>query len=71
VWYARGKRVWTRYLRIAAAIAGAMGTVVLTLVYFVILPPFAWLAKRAQRREPIGFVPIERTRGQASPASQY
>ena len=31
------------------------------MLYFVLLPPFAWLAKRASRREPIGWTPI-RTR---------
>ena len=31
--------------------AGALGAIVLTVIYFVVLPPFAWLAKRAERRE--------------------
>ena len=29
-------------------------------MYFVVLPPFAWLAKRAERREPVGWTPIAR-----------
>src|SRR5258706_133705 len=43
VWQARGSRLWKRYLRAAAAVAGAIGAVVLTIMYFVILAPFAWL----------------------------
>src|SRR6185295_19986088 len=50
VWYARANRLWKRYLRAAAAIAAVIGTTLLTLQYFVLLPPFAWLARRAARR---------------------
>jgi hypothetical protein len=32
--------------------------VLLTIQYFVVLPPFAWLARRAARREPRGWAPI-------------
>jgi hypothetical protein len=71
VWHARGKRLWNRYVRVAAAIAGVMGGALLTLIYFVVLPPFAWMARRAQRREPIGFVPMAPVRQHASPRSQY
>ena len=48
-------RLWKRYLRVAAAIAGVIGNTMLTVIYFVLLPPFAWLAKRAERREPPGW----------------
>src|SRR6184192_53317 len=58
VWHARAKRLWNRYLRVAAAVAGLMGGALLTVIYFVLLPPFAWLAKRAARREPIGWTPL-------------
>src|ERR1700674_3754505 len=58
VWQARASRLWKRYLRVAAAVAGVMGTAILTIVYFVVLAPFAWLAKRAERREPVGWAPI-------------
>ena len=71
VWHARFKRVWNRYLRVAAAIAALFGTVMLTLLYFVVLAPFAWLAKRSARREPDGWIAIPPTRQQASPGSQY
>jgi rubrerythrin len=71
VWHARAKRLWNRYLRVAAALAAVIGNLVLTVMYFVLLPPFAWLAKRSTRREPSGWIPISRTRQQASPKSQY
>ncbi len=70
VWQARGSRLWKRYLRAAAAVASVIGAGVLTLMYFVVLPPFAWLAKRAARREPVGWVPITH-QGHDSPTSQY
>jgi hypothetical protein len=58
IWRARLSRLWKAYLRIAAALAGVIGGVLLTIQYFVVLPPFAWLARRAARREPRGWVPI-------------
>jgi rubrerythrin len=70
VWHARAKRLWNRYLRVAAAIAGMLGTAVLSAIYFVVLPPFAWLAKRAERREPFGWTTVPRARRE-SPRSQY
>src|SRR5207249_7787748 len=39
VWHARAKRLWNRYLRVAAAIAGLMGGAALIVIYFVLLPP--------------------------------
>jgi len=68
IWYARGKRFWNRYLRIAAAIAGIFGSAVLSAIYFLVLPPFAWLAKRAERREAPGW---SARAGVAPPRSQY
>ncbi len=64
LWRARLSRLWKAYLRIMSTVAGVMGSVILTLQYFVLLPPFALLAKRAQRREPPGWitVPLERER---------
>jgi hypothetical protein len=70
LWMARASRLWKRYLRVAAAIAGVIGTAMLTVQYFVLLPPFAWLARRAERREPVGWVPIPGER-RSSPSSQY
>jgi rubrerythrin len=70
VWQARGSRVWKRYLRLAAAVAAVMGGTILTLMYFVVLPPFAWLAKRAQRHDAVGWTPIGRD-DQSSSTSQY
>ena len=60
VWQARASRLWKRYLRLAAVAAGVIGVVILTVLYFVVLAPFAWLAKRAERREPVGWTPIRR-----------
>ena len=70
VWQARGSRLWKRYLRVAAAVAGVMGGAILMIVYFVVLGPFAWMAKRALRREPAGWTPIG-PEDQRSPTSQY
>jgi hypothetical protein len=70
VWRARGSRLWKRYLRAAAAVAGVMGGAILTVVYFVVLAPFAVLAKRAQRREPVGWTSLG-DGDQGAPTSQY
>jgi len=70
VWQARANRLWKRYLRVAAAVAGVLGTAILTIVYFVVLAPFAWLAARAERREPAGWRPVARG-DHDSPTSQY
>ena len=70
LWLARASRVWKRYLRLASAVASVTGTAVLTILYFVVLPPFAWLATRAERREPVGWAPIAQD-GKDSPTSQY
>jgi hypothetical protein len=66
VWRARGTRLWNRYVRLAAGVANVMGSTLLTLQYFILLPPFAWLAKRAERREPLGWRPIARDRKESS-----
>jgi rubrerythrin len=71
VWHARFKRLWNRYLRVAASLASIFGSVMLTLMYFCLLAPFSWFAKRSERREPAGWIAIPRTRQDASPGSQY
>ena len=71
VWRARATRLWKRYLRLAAAVAGVMGAAMLTLIYFVVLAPFAVLAKRALRREPVGWTPIATRTRDESATSQY
>jgi hypothetical protein len=58
LWKARLGRMWKAYLRLMSAIAGIMGAVILTIQYFVLLPPFAFLAKRAARRDPPGWVDV-------------
>lgn len=55
IWRARFSRLWKGYLRLATALAGMISGVVLTLFYFIVLPPFAFLAKRATRREEDGW----------------
>ena len=70
VWRARASRLWKRYLGIATALANVIGSVVLTIVYFTVLPPFAWLARRAAAREPIGWARTTRDTGDTS-NSQY
>ena len=58
LWRARLSRLWKAYLRVAMAIASVLGGLLLIVQYFVLLPPFAWLAKRAARRETAGWVSI-------------
>ena len=55
LWRARAARLGTGYLRLAAAVAGAVGALVLTAQYYLLLPPFALLARRAARREAAGW----------------
>lgn len=63
LWRARFSRLWKGYLRLASALAGVIGAVILTIQYFILLPPFAWLAKRAERTEARGWAPISPPRG--------
>jgi hypothetical protein len=58
LWRARFSRLWKTYLRLATGIAGILGSLLLTIQYFVLLPPFAWLAKRAARREHLGWTMV-------------
>lgn len=62
LWRARLTRLWKTYLRIASAIAGVIGGAILLVQYFVVLPPFAWLSKRAARGEPEGWTAIAPSR---------
>jgi hypothetical protein len=70
LWRARLGRLWKGYLRLATALAGAIGTLILTIQYFIVLPPFAWLAKRAARKEPPGWFPVASDRN-SSLRKQY
>ena len=58
LWKARLRRLWKGYLRLATAIAGGMAAIILTAQYFLLLPPFALLSRRAARREPTGWIAI-------------
>ena len=55
LWRARFSRLWKAYLRLATGLAAILGSVLLTIQYFVLLPPFAWLARRAAARETSGW----------------
>jgi rubrerythrin len=66
LWKARASRLWKGYLRFAVALAGVLGGIMLTLQYFILIPPFAWAAKRAARREPHGWVRVGDGAGRAS-----
>jgi hypothetical protein len=55
LWRARAGRLWKGYLRFAAGLGNLIGSVILTLQYFILVPPFAWIVKRAVRREPPGW----------------
>jgi len=70
IWRARLSRLWKGYLRLAMALAGMISAVILTILYFVLLPPFALLAKRAARKEPEGWTIIPQRRD-ASPGGLY
>jgi len=65
LWRARLSRLWKGYLRLATALASAISVVILTIQYFVLLPPFAWLAKRAARRDFPGWTPISPERNRS------
>ena len=58
LWRARLNRLWKAYLRLATAVAGLIGTLLMMIQYFILLPPFALLAKRAYRKELPGWTPI-------------
>ena len=68
IWQARLGRLWKAYLRMAAALAGVLGSLLLRIQYFVLLPPFVLLARRAARREAEGFSP---SRALPDARSQY
>jgi hypothetical protein len=66
---ARARRLWKAYLRLATALAGVLGTIMLVVQYFVVLPVFALLAKRAAKAEKLGWV--DSTCKRLSLRSQY
>ncbi|HEY6098502.1 MAG TPA: ferritin-like domain-containing protein [Anaeromyxobacter sp.] len=71
LWMARASRLWKGYLRVATAVASVFGTAFLLAQYFLVLPIFALMAKRAARREAPGWsVPAHRE-GPSALGSQY
>ncbi|HEX7667203.1 MAG TPA: ferritin-like domain-containing protein [Polyangiaceae bacterium] len=71
LWWARLTRLWKGYLRIASAIANVMGGIVLAVQYFVILPIFAFMAKRTAKKELPGWAPARALPAEKSLRSQY
>jgi hypothetical protein len=65
LWRARISRLWKGYLRLATGLAGMIGSTMLTIQYFILLPPFAWLAKRAERREIPGWTLVSPERSES------
>ena len=65
LWRARLTRLWKAYLRIASSMAGLIGGAILTIQYFLLLPPFAWLARRMARQEQPGWTAIPPQRDDA------
>lgn len=55
LWRARLGRLWKGYLRFAVALGSLFGAILLTVQYFLLLPLFALVAKRAARRDPPGW----------------
>jgi len=71
LWRARLSRLWKAYLRLATALAGVIGGLLLTIQYFVVLPLFAFFAKRAQRQDQTGWTPVSPERNNNSLSRQY
>ena len=55
LWAARLRRLWRAYLRFALILADMISRVILLGFYFLLMAPFAWLAKRAGRKEKLGW----------------
>ena len=70
LWRARLSRLWKGYMRLAIALAGVISGLILTILYFTLLVPFALLAKRVAWREPTGWLPVSSERN-ASLDRQY
>ncbi len=68
LWRARLGRLWKGYLRLASGLAHLMSGVVLTALYFVLLPPFALMAHRSARHEGTGWT---QARGSTPMNRQY
>lgn len=62
LWLARMTRLWRAYLGLATAVAAVIGTLVLTLQYFLVVPLFVVLLRRSARAQRPGFVTAQRRR---------
>jgi|SRR5882757_4803780 len=63
LWRTRLSRLWKGYLRLALALASVISGLILTILYFTVLVPFGYLAKRAALQEPTGWQPVATDRG--------
>lgn len=66
IWKARLRRLWQAYLRLAMAFADLISTGLLIIQYFVLLPPFALMARRVAAREPQGWQDLGRYYGKGA-----
>lgn len=71
LWTARLSRMWKGYLRASTAVAGLLGGLMLFVQYFVVLPPFAFFAKRAAKKELPGFSQRDDKKERRPLTSQY
>lgn len=71
LFWARARRLWKGYLRLATALAAVIGGAVLLVQYFLLLPPFALVARRLARREPLGFAPPPQRPAATAARAQY
>jgi len=65
LWRARLVRLWKAYLRLAGGLAEIIASIILTLQFYVLLPPFAWAARRQARTEAPGWTPVAAERSGA------
>ena len=71
LWRGRLGRLWKVYLRLATALAGVLGGIMLLVQYFVLLPVFALAAKWTARRELGGWRAPERRPADRALRSQF
>lgn len=55
LWRARMRRLWRAYLRLATKLADGIATLILTALYFILVPPFALAARRGAKLDRPGW----------------
>jgi rubrerythrin len=64
LWAARLRRLWRAYLRFALILADMISRFIMLLFYFLLMAPFAWMARRAEEHGKTGWYACEdETRG--------